>query len=327
MTPERRVTLLTWGTGILALAATWISFGLASDNLPEPIAVQWANSMTPNSSQPHLVFAGAMSLLIGVQFLILLVNHFTGGNNRKGAMDTRLLCALCGFLSTSALSGYGLIVWINWGLDHWTEARFSITGVLLMLVVSLGAGALGWLAGTKTQRLPTSPEPALEIPTGARVSWSGSITKPILFWTVALISVVSIGSIYLSVGLTLEAHLITAALVPVLLLASALMGPIAVSIGRTGVIVRFGILGWPRWTIPLRDLDEAAVETRTTMEVGGWGLRFYPGGKAVMLRSGECLVIQRHGDLSEVTISIDDAKTAAATINALRQKQTQPLRW
>lgn len=324
MNPQRRIFALTWGTGIAGLLASWITYVLVRDNLPDPVASQWANSTTPSSSQSHLTFLSVISFLFAVQFLILLFTRVTTPKAAKatnlGGMNARQAAAFSSGWAVFCYGVYVLMIYVNWGLNHWTDARLSVVGLVMALGAGLIAGFIGWLLAPETKQEKLEPEPPLtNVSATARVTWSGTVWVPMLTWSLLLVSIAAVVTIYISLGSTVEAHLTVALTIPLFFVSLGVTGPVAVSIGRTGVVVRFGILGWPRWTISLAEIQSASVEERSPGDVGGWGFRFYGGGKAIMLRGGECLVIQRRDGRSEVTISIDDAKTAAATINSLRQ--------
>lgn len=324
MNPQRRIVALTWGTGIAGLLASWITFFLVRDYLPSPVASQWTNSATPTSAQSHWAFLSVISFLFVVQFLVLLFTRATSHKKAQsinvGGMNARQVGAFSAGWTVFCYGMYLLMIYVNWDLNHWSEARLSWVGLALVLGAGLGAGFIGWLLAPKSQPEALEPEPPLtDVSATARVTWSGSIWVPILTWSLVLVSLSSVIAIYVSMGVSPEANITVALTLPLMVLALLLTGPVSVSIGRSGVVVRFGILGWPRWTIPLDDIELAGAEERSPGDVGGWGLRFYGGGKAVMLRGGECLIIQRRHGRSEVTISVDDAKTAAATINSLRQ--------
>lgn len=93
--------------------------------------------------------------------------------------------------------------------------------------------------------------------------------------------------------------------------------------GPSGLRVR-GRLGWWRFSVPAGDIAEAGVVDIDPMsDFGGWGMRVAPGVGVVrrrfglVTRAGEALeVIRRDG--RAFVITVDDARTAAAVLNAVR---------
>jgi hypothetical protein len=49
-------------------------------------------------------------------------------------------------------------------------------------------------------------------------------------------------------------------------------------VDRRGLLVGFGPWGWPRLTVPLREIEYAVVSTVRPSEWGGWGYRMRRGG-------------------------------------------------
>jgi hypothetical protein len=100
----------------------------------------------------------------------------------------------------------------------------------------------------------------------------------------------------------------------------AAMSSAVVSVDDDGVTIR-SPLGWPRIRIPLDEVVRADVtEVRPLRDFGGWGWRVgWHGRVGVVLRRGESLLIERTGGRS-VVVTVDDAPTAAGTINALADR-------
>jgi len=51
-------------------------------------------------------------------------------------------------------------------------------------------------------------------------------------------------------------------------------------------------------------------------QFGGWGLRWGPAGFGVVLRTGEGIEVRRRSGKT-LTVTVDDAATGAALLNAL----------
>jgi len=76
-----------------------------------------------------------------------------------------------------------------------------------------------------------------------------------------------------------------------------------------------GVLPWLR--VPLDAVAYAdRSELRAFREFGGVGLRFRPGARAFVTRSGDALrIVQRDG--AKTYVSMDDAEGAAGVLNTL----------
>lgn len=89
-----------------------------------------------------------------------------------------------------------------------------------------------------------------------------------------------------------------------------------VTVDETGLTVR-GSAGWPRVHVPAERVDVAGTGDVSALgEFGGWGWRYFPGsGAGAVFRSGDALrVVRTNG--SRFTVTVDDAATAAALLNA-----------
>jgi len=93
-----------------------------------------------------------------------------------------------------------------------------------------------------------------------------------------------------------------------------------VRINADGVLLT-AVFGLVRVRIPLEHLKGAIARDVTGLgEFGGWGIRI-PGRKRVgiILRNG-CALELTHTDGRVTTITVDDAETAAALVNALLKR-------
>ncbi|MBT2387715.1 DUF1648 domain-containing protein, partial [Streptomyces sp. ISL-11] len=90
-----------------------------------------------------------------------------------------------------------------------------------------------------------------------------------------------------------------------------------VTVDRHGLTAGLPWLPRPRVRIPLDRIEGASSrDIRAVADFGGWGYRAHPGRSGLVLRSGEALVA-RLTTGSEFAVTVDDAATAAALLNAL----------
>ncbi|MEU7567083.1 hypothetical protein [Streptomyces fradiae] len=90
---------------------------------------------------------------------------------------------------------------------------------------------------------------------------------------------------------------------------------VELTVDRHALEVRCGHMGVPRRRIPLGQVVSAEFDPGVTPRAwGGWGCRWRPGkGTAVVVRRGEGVVLTL-GDGRTLTVTVDDAETAARVI-------------
>ena len=92
-----------------------------------------------------------------------------------------------------------------------------------------------------------------------------------------------------------------------------------VTVDRQGLRWR-GRLGLPRGHVPLEDIASSEVVQVDPSHYGGWGYRLSPvHGTALVTRGGSALRVTRR-DGRRFTITVDDAGTGAALLEALSHR-------
>lgn len=111
--------------------------------------------------------------------------------------------------------------------------------------------------------------------------------------------------------------LFVALLVAALTLGCALaLASVRVTVGADGVLrVGAGPWGWPARRVAGAEIVRARVERRDPPMLGTLGYHEPPGHVAVMVRGGECLVLDLAGERS-FAVAVDGAAGAAAAVNA-----------
>lgn len=190
------------------------------------------------------------------------------------------------------------------GLDRWQDATLSPWAVIALIIGSVAlAGLAAWIASSLPHRRQAGTDaapPAMDLSPTERVFWSATLSAR---WPLGL------GLAVLLVGLALL--LITELWIGLVMLGVSILmtffGRIRVTADRSGLSVRYGFLGWPRRSIPIRRIAAArAVDIRPT-EWGGWG---YRGSLSIMRRAA---VVLRAGP--GIRLDLRDGRVFAVTID------------
>ncbi len=284
--------LVIWGAVALVLlamaAAGW-------DGMPDRVAVHWDLSGEPDGSLPK---AAALAIPL-VLWAVAALSGLREGPAAAG-------------LGVLALLLQGLTIWTNLDRAGWRDARHLPVWVPLLLI---GLTMLaGWAGARLTGRgaATGTAARALDLRRGERAVWVSRCTNPLLL-TLGYLALAG-GVVVLLIGGAGGTPW------PVLLLIGAvgvLLSTIRVQVSERGVAVAYGPWSFPVWRKGLTEIAAARTEDLRPLQVGGWGLRGLPGRATLMLRGGECLVLDYPGG-GRFAISVDDAEQGAALINALK---------
>ncbi|MDE0290797.1 MAG: hypothetical protein OXM88_19780, partial [bacterium] len=288
-------------------------------DLPDRVASHFGisgradDSMTP---ELFLVVVGVLMVLgLGMCMAVALIRRrlqpmVVLGASFIGAFVGALAA---GILATTAIG--------QRGLERWQEATLSPWALILWIGGSLVVGsAAAWIASS----LPTADDPGtgmvppiMELAPGQRAFWTSCLYArwPLLLGLVALL--VALGLAQLTemwIGIVL--------LVPAI--AMTTFSRIRVTADRSGLQVRYGFLGWPRTSVPLRHIATArAIDVRPT-EWGGWGYRgslTLMKRAAVVLRAGPGIRLDLH-DSKVFVVTIDNPEIPARLLNAEASRLT-----
>ncbi|TWG08998.1 DUF1648 domain-containing protein [Saccharopolyspora dendranthemae] len=302
---------LVW-TAIVALVLIGL-LGVWRDRLPDPIATHWGFNGVADGSSAASVFP--LIMLPGWLVLAgLAVAAGTLGKRRAHRAGSAAgLAAMAFFLA--GITASTLLA----NLDHttWQDVRLPGWHVPAVLVAAVVAGGLGWLLGNRGPDEPGAEHDAageLALEPGQRAVWISSVTSPVL----AVVGVVS-----LAVGLgTLALELWPVAL-PALLVGIVVsaLSTVRIRVDERGVSAAFGPQRFPVRRIGLKQISSAGVARHRALEVGGWGYRVRPATTAIMLRSGECLVLRLTSG-RDFVISVDKPERGAELINGLLSERS-----
>lgn len=317
----RRFTIvgLVLPLGITAVAI--IVQAIALPQLPDPAAVHWGTNGVDGSGPAWSYLV--LTLLFGVGFPLWL------GLSARPRLKAGSRGWSFRFLAAFALgfAAFGAVTW-TWavlmqrGLDSWTDAPSVVPAIIVGAVMGVAAGFAGYAAQPKTVTVfDELPAAHVEVASGERVAWLG-VAKA----GKGSVGVI-IGSLVILVAIAMlcwavqqyAAMWLTIAVVVLIAVLGLTMTEADVRVDASGVEVR-GPAGWPKSRIAIDDIAGAsAINAEALGSFGGWGWRRVPGALGVILRNGEALKVDRKQGHSLV-VTVDDAATAAALVNALLAK-------
>jgi hypothetical protein len=291
---------------VIAVAA----FALAWTRLPDPLATHWGISGAPNGAMPRitaLALFGGASLLAAIAARVGVSRDHGIAQLVGGATFTGILFATLGVVTVLA----------NLDAARWQDAH--AVGIPL----ALGCCALAGLGAALASRVARVLEPAraggavarptIGLGPTERAMWSASAKNGMLFVLALLVAIT--GVLTWASGRSWVGVVTCSA---VAIIATAL-AEVHARIDDRGLSIGFGPLKFPRMRVALDRIVHAETTTVQPMAHGGWGYRgslTLLGRAAVVIRRGEGLKLALRGNKT-LTITIDDAATAAGLINDL----------
>ncbi len=296
---------------LLALALHLTLLGVRSDRLPDPMATHFSPGFEGRADgwtglTAFLLVSSGLLLALGAGWAFLI---------RRSV--------LWGAWGTAGFVGALLVLLVQDNVDAADARQVASSMLNIVLAAAVAQGAV--LLGRALTRLVPKEVPAragvlspedVRLPLGASevASWSRTVGSRAL-------TVLGVGSWAGVLILAYEGQWLFApgpALLGLLLLVSA---RIRVTVDRRGLTVRPALSPWPRLTVPLDGVEGASArEIDALAEYGGWGYRVRAHRTGVVLRSGEALVVRRDGG-REVAVTVPDAATASALLNALVERR------
>jgi hypothetical protein len=148
--------------------------------------------------------------------------------------------------------------------------------------------------------------------TGRVTNWPAIVLSTALAVPLVVMAVTGDGS-WTELGLLIPLIVIVAAIVVNLVTASS----VRASAGPKGVVVNFGVLGWPRFRYPTERIEHAEAITLPSTQ-WTWGLYWSPRkGLMLTLRNGPALRLRLTNGRA-VTISTPDPHAAVAALQELQ---------
>lgn len=301
-----------------AIPAAVVMLGLAPylayrSELPERVATHYGIAGRPDGSmtaEQFLIAVGALMVLGwgACAFIALTRRRFQPMVAPTLSFVGAFLVALgSGILATTAIGQRGLDSWQDASLSPWALIPWLAGG----LIVGSAAARIASTLPHQADRGGDTAPPAMDLAPGERAFWTSTLSAR---WPMLL------GSAVLVVGVVLaqlvEPWIAIALLLPGIAITT--FSRIRVTADRSGLQIRYGFLGWPRTSVPLRRIATAqAIDVRPT-EWGGWGYRgnlTLMNRAAVVLRGGPGIRLHLH-DGKVFVVTIDDPDIPARLLNA-----------
>ncbi|MFH9424333.1 DUF1648 domain-containing protein [Streptomyces sp. NPDC017529] len=297
---------------LLAVAVVTAVFWALRDRLPDPLAVHFtAGGNSDNFASPadFLMMWLGMPVVFGAVIGALVLRDAAAGALRWAISVGYGLAALFGYLGVVTLLG-------NADTGDAAAVRIPLWHLGATLGVALLAGAVGRLcAGRDHVRADAVPGPSEAVPSlaladGESAGWSRTVNSSALL---------ALGPGFLAVALLIgvTASWAGAACMALASLICVAFASVRVTVDRHGLTVASPLVSRPRLRIPLGRVEEAGTQQVSPLrDFGGWGYRIRSGRSGIVLRSGEALALRLAGGRVFV-VTVDDAATAAALLNAL----------
>lgn len=315
MTPFSRRALLIALAGALPIAAL-LPLWVARHELPHVVATHWSLAWTADGFQRLSDFAALMGTLAALGSGLLLTAALVW---RSEAASHQLLRAGLAFVGAESgglaatIAGWTTLTQRGLADSRAVPGPSALALAAIMLVpLLLGVAAAVLARGARSGSEDAGAPASLGLRAGESAAWMRRVAAP---WS---IGVVLLGIAHVVVGVLSEILAVGCAGVVLAALGVA-MGSIRVSADQRGLIVRWGPLGLPRTTVPLRDIVRAEAIDIRPMEWGGWGYRGslrVLGRAAIVMRAGPGLRL----DLTSgrvLAVTVDDPRTAAGLLNDL----------
>lgn len=324
MTPRTRMTLVGVVVPALIGAVGLVLIALALPQLPDPIAIHWGVTGEPDGFGSIGTVLWVIPVVV-VGYAALCFSLARGHDTGVTAVQ-RLVLATSPFLATLITVIITGSILIQRGLDDARDAPSVVPLIGVGLVAGLVLGGLSLLVLPPVTDDPDDrprDTPVLELSPTERAVWFQRIA-PARWLTFLLLGVAGLvivgGGLALWFFAPLWAFLVFVVLevVAALLVATTMFWRIRID--ASGFTATAGP-GWPRFAIPLSEVESCAVITVTPMrDFGGWGIRWGAKGRiGIVTRSGSALEVRRE-DGRALVVTVSQAEQGAALLNSLAQR-------
>ena len=304
----------------VALMLVWLP------EVPGSVAVHWGADATADGYVPAWA-APVLLAVVGITVPALLTGVLTLTPAAGRATWRQKFVAV-----TSLWAGIFLSIVLTWtfaaqrGLADSAEAPGPLWPLGIGCGIALAIAAAGWFLLPPTEHVHDSsghaPE-GIRLADGERAVWSRRVTAPAGFLILGGAVVVLLVGMAITVSLVTGGRLWFLALLPLLLFALfATTAAWRVRIDARGATAR-GLLGLPRFTVPLADIRSARVVSVDPLgDFGGWGVRWGNRRRfGIVLQAGAALELERL-DGRAFVVTTPDAERAAALVNGMRARAT-----
>lgn len=285
---------------IAGTAAAW------AGDLPDPIAIHWELGGTADGF-------GSLWVTTGLSFTLVLLLGLgsLAAQQRMRGPNRRWLGGLGVGVSLFLTVVHVGSLRVNLAVEDAAQAVSPDGALLAGLVALVLGGLLGWWLGPEDQPHDPAAVPVddVEVVPGEAVVWSGGAAAE--QWLVVLAGVI----VATGVVLLLVSEPWAAAILVLAGFGVASLLRLRVTVGPAGIVARFGPLGVFRSRVPLDEVARVTAEVVEPLAYGGWGYRMVPGVRAVIVRQGPGLRVDRV-DGPSLVVTVDDAGVAAGVLRA-----------
>lgn len=315
--PDSRVLIV----GLLfpvALVAVALGVVLAwMPELPTTVAVHWglhgADGYGPRWTLPLLLG------VLGLGLPLLLGGIAVGSTRTAPGWAAKLLTVVSSGIGVLLSVAFTAAVGVQRGLETAREAPDILPFMAIGFGSALIVAVVAWFLLPKAVRshAALTPVAPLALAADERAVWLGTARFPLPVIAAIVLPTLGVAAFASSAAAAQGGVAVALLLIPILVILLTLASADwRVRVDATGLGVR-SILGLPRWTIPLADIETAGTTTVVALaEFGGWGVRWSGMGRiGVITRSGQALEVRRR-DGRSLVITVDDADAAAALLTA-----------
>ncbi|MGD9483484.1 DUF1648 domain-containing protein [Streptomyces sp. TRM70308] len=316
-TPRWRRTLVAGVPFAVAVLGFLVVYLAVRDRLPDVLATHMGSGGRADDFQGHAAFLATGTLLpLALGAMFGAIGWYAPGSGAAPRLTAAFgagLAAFVGYLSV-------LLVLANVDVADPRTVVFQPWHLAVASAAALAAGGLGWaLAGAdpgeaaRAQEPPPPQAERLPLADGETVTWARTVHAPAL-WLVGGLGAAGAALPALAAGPWL--------LAPAGVLACAVLAfaRVHVTVDARGLTVRSALLPRPRAHVPLNQVAGAGTERVNALgDFGGWGYRARSDRSGVIMRSGDALAVVRASGQTFL-VTVDDAATAAATLNALADR-------
>jgi len=299
------------GAVVVPVAALALWASRVADRLPDPVATHWGLGGTADG---FASLGGAVGLAAGLVVLLGVPFALAGWFARPVPLR-RCLAALGAALPVWLVLLVGDSLRTQLDLPTAAAAPSPTWGLFVGTTVGVFVGVMvaRLVPAPSSEARRASAPPPTDLPRlgpGHARPWSAPLPRSrAMTWVLGLAAAVlmAIGAV---AGLAMFIFLAV--------LAAALVGA---SLLRMTVTAEDGLVVRAAGLVPLLrirpdEIASASVTEADPYEFGGWGIRIDLDGRVgVVTRRGEAVRVVR-GDDSEVVLTVDDAATAAASLNS-----------
>lgn len=316
---RRRFTLVALVLPIATTAVAVVAQLLLLALVPVVVATHWGWSGAPDGFAPAWTVPLA-TVVLGLGLPGALFATSAGGLRRGDhGVSYRLLGAVA--LGLAVLVGALGVATLGIQVGR-TDAAVPLPFLLLpgVLVAAAAAGLIGWAVQPHVpwRSTPSASVPVVPVHAGERVVWMQGVSLAragavVLWIAFAVGCLAALPVVFLGDAV---AAIVSGLVVVILFVVVATTLRFHVRVDPEG-LTAVSAAGWPRVHVPTDDVASAeVVEVSPFGQFGGWGLRWSGGGRqGLVLRAGEGVLVRRH-DGRTLTVTVDDATTAAGLLTA-----------